>query len=99
MSLATLQAAAEAAMDWPALETAQADALAETGGYAQQTLDLDALPDDDFGHAVDVYDGPAGRGFVVRLFARFGGDLYVRAYDYGPEGRSRAWRPLIERNP
>ena len=46
--------------------------------------------------AVDVYDGPAGRGYVVRGELVAAGVLWSRSVNVGPETyRDAAWRPVV----
>lgn len=41
---------------------------------------------------MDVYDGPLGRGYVGTVWARWNGNTYSRAQQFGPETwRTFAW--------
>lgn len=47
--------------------------------------------------SVDVYDGPAGAGWVVRMEFRSEGVLYRKAVNVGPESsRSHGWREVSD---
>lgn len=40
---------------------------------------------------MDVYDGPAGKGFWLTLRFEASGVTYSRAWSYGPEDHSHGW--------
>ncbi len=46
--------------------------------------------------AIDVYDGPAGTGYVGTVWAKHNGTIYSRAQATGPEAAERtfAWRAV-----
>jgi len=41
--------------------------------------------------AIDVYDGPLGKGYTITLFITKAGRLYARTWNVGPENRDAAW--------
>ena len=46
--------------------------------------------------SIDVYDGPSGKGYVVRLEVDINGTVWQRRWNVGPETwRSHNWRELI----
>ena len=45
---------------------------------------------------VDVYDGPEGKGYVVRSEVQIGADVYTMASNVGPEKhREQAWARFV----
>lgn len=48
----------------------------------------------------DVYDGPGGKGYCATIFIRYGGVLYSRSRNVGPEShRTEAWHVVEEGGP
>ena len=48
------------------------------------------------GLTVDVYDGPDGKGYVVRSEVQIGADVYTMASNVGPEKhREQAWAKVV----
>lgn len=42
---------------------------------------------------IDVYNGESGRGWIVRVFVRYGGTIYERCKSFGPDTSfDFAWR-------
>jgi len=46
---------------------------------------------------VDVYEAPAGWGFVARVWIRYAGTVYTKSQNYGPETwRTQDWTEVKE---
>lgn len=62
---------------------------------AESAADLAITEDARFTVAIDQYDGPLGKGFIVRTRATADGLAYERADQYGPEaGFEYGWRKV-----
>ena len=67
-----------------ALQDEQSTAYLETGDYEQVARTGN--------FRVDVYESPRGKGYIIYQWNTvFGDGEYVRAEEFGPEGRSHDW--------
>ena len=49
---------------------------------------------------IDVYDGPAGKGWVATIWVKYNGTIYSRSQNVGPEShRTQSWHVVELENP
>ena len=76
-----------------AAAVSQSDAFSKTVFYTQELLTAHKTVAS-LKTAIDVYDGPAGKGYVVRAECVVDGTRWVKLLNVGPEVyRERGWLP------
>lgn len=79
----------------------QGDALEQTGSYQRvEGAALGTVAGGAVWMAVDAYDGPEGKGYVVRCRYTLAGTIYRTVHQFGPETwRAHPWRQMPQYPP